>query len=197
MFTIPCHNGNHNPVPGYTPLTQHQLVPPPAVIPAGPALLPEAPCSITLRVPVPGHTDQALITGRGWTPAEAVAQWQASRDALMHALVPETVLPSRDDLMQRLIGKAVVKAATAGDLDAVTRLGKAVQLVQAGAVEPGEREGTWAVRSSTDPLTWYPVEGRTCTCKDWTRAAQKGEERPCKHLLAVALHAKLQDAAPF
>ena len=46
----------------------------PVVIPPGPTVLPEAPCSITLRVPMPGYADHALITGRGQTGAEAAAQ---------------------------------------------------------------------------------------------------------------------------
>lgn len=177
--TIPC-------------TTLHRNHTAPATIPQGPAqLLHEAPCSMTARLLVPAISrDAILVTGRGLTGAEAARNLQESCAALQEAPAP-TPPPSREQRLSALLTKGLVCAASKGDLDLVTRLSKAAYLVLTDAVEPGNTAGQLVVRSETHPETWYEITGKMCTCPDWERAAKKNEPRPCNHVLAVLMTAKL------
>lgn len=165
----------------------------PATIPQGPALLPEAPCSITMRVPMPGYSDHALITGRGQTGVEAAAQWQAARQALLAVVTTPAPLPPRTERLAQLLTKGLACAAERQDSALMDRLAKATYLVLTNAIEPTDRAQALAVRSMQHPDTWYTVEAGHCSCP----AMGHHPEIPCKHALGVALWQRLaaQEAA--
>ena len=162
----------------------------PTTIPQAPALLPEAPCSITMRVPMPGYADHALITGRGQTGAEAAAQWQGSRDAMLAVVTAPAPLLSRTQRLSLFLACGLEKALAAQDTGRVQRLLKAAALVLAGCVSQ-ESDGAYVVRSQTEPeKTVYRVVGHACTCQDATRHADESSFW-CKHALSVLFVAKL------
>ena len=161
-------------------------------IPEGPAVLPEAPCSITLRVPMPGYADHALITGRGQTGAEAAAQWQAARDGLRAVLAP-VPLPTKEDRLDQLLAYGLRHAVTKEDYGLVERLSKAYILVLRGLVEPTAVVDIYAVRSSTSIETWYEVSSGMCTCQDYVKRHTPEKAYRCKHLLAVLMHIRLNE----
>jgi hypothetical protein len=148
---------------------------------------------------MPGYADQALVTGRGATGAEAAAQWQASRDALLAVLAPPPapIPPTREEVLSRLLTCGTLKAVKRGDFALVQRLTKAFVLVVKGMIECTEREGAYAVRSERDMNLWYTVEGMTCSCPDSQR--HRGDEHThcCKHVLCKLMYERAeQEAAP-
>ena len=157
--------------------------------------LPEAPCSISMRVPIPGYTDHPQITGRGQTGAEAAAQWQAARDALLALLAPPPT-PTREEQLARLLTCGVTKATARGDFALVERLTKAYTIVARGMVEPTAVEGAWAVRSSADVETWYESDGQRCTCPD-AKKHQDDTHYRCKHAISVLYFIRLQGITPY
>lgn len=173
----------------YTPRRKGHRTPT-ACAPA-PVALPEAACSITLRVPMPGYADHALITGRGQTGAEAAQQWQTTRDALVAVLTPPA--PTREERLTALLTKGLTCATQRQDWHLVERLSKAAALVLAAAIEPGERAGLLAVRSQREADHWYEVDGLQCSCPDFARHARNGERYQCKHVLAALLWTRLSD----
>ena len=162
----------------------------PTVIPQGPAMLPEAPCSITLRVPMPGYTDHALITGRGQTGGEAAAQWQSARDGLLAVLAPPS-LPSREEQLSQLLACGVLKAVQRGYMPLVERLTKGCVLAVKGLVEPTDLPQMLTVRSQTDSDTWYTVnDNGACSCPDWGKHREDARYR-CKHGLASLFYRRI------
>ena len=94
-------------------------------------------------------------------------------------------------MLAALLAKGLSCAVARKDNDLVVRLSTAAALVLGEAIEPTESPAIMAVRSASSPGTWYEVTGTVCTCQDWTCAAKKGESRPSKHGLAVALWLRL------
>ena len=172
------------------PCNQHIT---PAIIPQGPAALPEALCSITLRVPMRGYADHALITGRGQTGAEAAAQWEGTRDALAAVLAPPP-LPTSEARLAQLLACGLQKAVAKEDYGLVERLSKAVALVLSGAVEPTKRVQALAVRSQRDSSLWYTVEGQCCSCPDWQKHRADEAGYCCKHIAAAYFWRKIHNA---
>ena len=162
------------------------------VIPQGPATLPEAPCSITLRVPMPGYADQALITGRGQSGAEAAAQWQSARDGLLAVLAPPPT-PSREERLSQLLACGLRRATTQEDYSLVERLTKAYILVLRGLVEPTAVAGVYAVRSNTSVETWYEVSHTTCTCQDYVKRHTPEKSYRCKHIWSLLMYTRLDE----
>lgn len=171
MMTIPHPTPQHN---GHMP----------------PTALPEAPCSITLRLPVPGTADHALITGRGQSGPEAAAQWQATRDALLDVLAP----PDRLTRLTRLLQCGAAKALAQQDHALLERLAQAYTLVARGLVEPTETPAVMAIRDTDHPGTWHEVAlaGLVCSCETWHAHHRAGEAKfHCMHSLAVLMHQRL------
>ena len=160
-------------------------------IPEGPAVLPEAPCSITLRVPMPGYADHALITGRGQTGTEAAAQWQAAKDGLLAVLAPPPP-PSREERLSQLLACGILKAVQRGDVALVERLTKGFILAVKGLVEPTDLPQALAVQSQASPDTWYTVTtAGACSCPDREKHREEAHYL-CKHLLASLLYRRIE-----
>lgn len=180
MATVPCTIDHRN---GHTA---------PSVIPAGPALLPEASCSVNLRFAVGPYGQMAQATGRGMTAAEAARNLRETMEATRAELAPPPP-PTREARLAQLLACGLTRAVAKGDGGLVERLAKAAALVLSGAVEPTERAQALAVRSQRDMNVWYTVEGLACSCPDWGK--RRGDETPyhCKHRLAVWLWRQLLD----
>lgn len=148
----------------------------------------EAPCSMNTHVEVPGF-GRVQVTGRGVTPAEAVANLRGQVEALTST--PAPVL-SREERLAQLLTCGLTKAVAKQDWCLTEKLGKAAVLVLSGAVQPGEREGLTTVRSLTNPDTWYEVdELGQCSCPDYHHRAKEGERFWCKHTLAAMMAQRL------
>jgi hypothetical protein len=148
-------------------------------------VLPEAPCSINGHINIAGTTVQ--ITGRGANGEEAAHNFKATLAAMQPVPAPEPVPPTREQRLAALLACGLAKAVANADMPLVERLAKAAALVLADAIEPGNRAGLLAVRSQSNPATYYEVDGKHCTCPD----SERHQERACKHVLAVALVARL------
>ena len=173
-----------------SPLALHVQSTPRPVVPQ----MPEATHSVNGYFFIQGHRERYQATGRGWSAQEAAQNLADTIAATREALAPPVPEPkTREAQVAELLTCWLGKAAARGDFGLVERLSKAAALVLAGMVELGNRPGMLAVRSSKDAGTWYDVEGRTCTCQDYTCHARKGEpEHACKHIAAAALHLKLR-----
>ena len=150
----------------------------------------EAPCSMNTHVEVPG-LGRVQVTGRGLTPAEAAANLRGQVEALTPTPAP---VQTREARLAQLLTCGLAKAAAKQDWALIEKLSKAAALVLSGAVQPGEREGTTAVRSLTTPLAWYTIdEDGRCSGPDAAHRAKEGEAYYCKHncarLLAIRLGA--------
>ena len=182
---------NTQTLPQPTASVNGHLMPPPHTAP-----VPEARCSMNGYVKIGlAETRNHQVTGRGNTPEEAAANYFGGVKALEAGYAARAArnatpapLASRTQRLSLLLVKGLTCAASRQDQALVDRISKAAYLVLAGAVEPTERDGAWAVRSQRDPLTWYTVDGEHCSCPD----AGKHPERGCKHFLAVALWQRLE-----
>ncbi len=166
------------------------------MIPRSHGILPESQCSINGFVKIGRHeTRDHQVTGRGQTPEEAAANFfgcvevleagYAARAARAAAPPP---LASRTQRLGLLLACGMEKAV--GNTPRIERLLKAAALVLAGCVSQ-ESDGTYAVRSQTDPeTTVYHVAGRACSCQD---AAHHADDSTfwCKHTLGALLTIKL------
>ena len=170
-----------------------------AGIPHGPALLPEAPCTMNGFVKIGRHeTRDHQCTGRGTTPEEAAANFFGCIEALeagYAARATRTAAPpplaSRTQRLGLLLACGLEKAVGKGDWKLVERLGKAAALVLAGRVVQTE-ESIYQVRSQAEPeTTAYTVAGRDCTCQDARKHETDETAYWCKHTCAAVLFHKL------
>ena len=167
----------------------------PAVILQGPALVPEAMCSMNGFVKIGmAETRNHQVTGRGNTPEEAATNYFGCLDALEAGYAARAAqkstpppLAQRTARLAQLLVKGLACAATRQDQAILDRISKAAYLVLTDAVEPTEQPQAMAVRSQTHPDTWYTVEAGHCSCPD----AGRHPERACKHRLAVELWCRL------
>ena len=143
---------------------------------------PELPCSVNTRIEVDDLCMQ--VTGRGYTPAEAVSNLHET----LAALRPLPSTPPIAAQIATLLACGLGKATAAQDWPLVERLSKAAALVLADACELGDRPGLVCVRSQANPETWYEVESGHCSCPDGLRH----QERACKHRLAAAMWQRLK-----
>jgi len=167
-----------------------------------PASHSEAPCSLNIKLRVAGGDVQ--ITGRGQTPAEAVANVLETKALLTAALTAPTAptaptpRPSRTQRLGVLLACGTEKAVAQGDLARLTRLVKAYELVVRGHVVANPDGGGALVQSqAAGATTHYRVVGRRCECADYTRHVEAEQSYLCKHGLAYLLVQRLdaQEAA--
>lgn len=165
----------------------------PAVLPQGPALLPEAACSLNVFVDTPAGRIQA--TARGEHEAETITRLASLVDGIKLQFCAPPPPPSREARLAQLLAKGLTSAVNKGDTTLIERLSKAAALVLAGAVEPTDTPAVLAVRSQTSRDHWYEVtmQGLVCTCPDWAKHHQADDTQHylCKHGLAVAMLARL------
>jgi len=161
-----------------------------------PGPLGEAACSMNTYVEVP-TLGRVQVTGRGASGLEAAQHLKASVEALqtLYAPAPVPAPPTREARLCALLACGLTKALTASetpDYPLVERLLKAVSLVVRGMVQPGERAGLMAVESDTTRGMWYQIERLQCTCRDFKRHLERGNDRfYCKHVLAVLLNERI------
>lgn len=167
---------------------------PPAQMPPGPAILPEAACAMTARVFVKAIScEPVLVTGRGQTGAEAARNLLESCAALRTQADAPPPLASRTQRLSAMLACGLKHAMAHTDQKLVERLLKAAALVLAGSVVH-TGEGAYQVRSQTEPTTtFYEVHGRTCSCPDSRRHDEDVAAYRCKHVLAACLVMKLDD----
>ena len=159
----------------------------PAVIPQGPAHLPEAALSLNGYVHVPGLPERVQVTVRSTSvdePVHTVAQrFRHSMQAVVEAFAPPPT-PSREERLSQLLACGTLKAVQKGDMSLVERLTKAFVLAAKGLVEPTDLPDTLAVRSQTSTDTWYTVnDAGACSCPDWGKHREEAHYR-CKHIIA-------------
>lgn len=162
---------------------------PPASIPIPPTF-PEASCSVNGFFTVSGFTRDFQATGRGHTDKEAAHNLAATMAATRAALAPPQP-PSREMQIAAFLAKGLASAVDKQDTALVDRLAKAAYLVLSGAVQSTDCKAVMAVKSMKDADISYEVTGTVCTCPAWTYAARTGTSTPCKHVLAVAMVARL------
>ena len=176
-------------------VNNHQM---PSAVPQGPALLPEASCSVNLFFEVPGY-GKAQATGRGRTGAEAVDNLRQTIAHTLSAFAPHPPpLASRTQRLSLLLACGLEKALAKDDGKLAERLTKAALLVLAGHVEEvvidGQPMGVYRVRSQAEPAnTVYDVQGRVCECQDSRRHAEDTTPYHCKHSLASLLVHRLSE----
>lgn len=157
----------------------HPLALLPSASPAVPAF-PEAPCSVNAHVELDGLRVQ--VTGRGATPAEAVAHFRGT----LAALQPPPAPRSLETQVAAILATGLGKAMQAQDYPLVERLAKAAAMVIAGMVQT-EDAGVFLVQSRTHAGQHYRVEQGVCPCPDATHRP----ERACCHKLAAAMWSRL------
>ena len=151
----------------------------------------EAPVSMNTFVEV-DSVRRVQVTARGTDAGITARDLRQAVDAVRQEFAPAP-RPSREDRLHTLLSKALLCAHDKEDYDLMTRLSKGASLVKRDVVEMGERAGTYAVRSASNPLTWYTVEQCTCSCEDWTRHSKKGVEKwYCKHICSVVFYQRLE-----
>ena len=163
----------------------------PAAIPQGPAVLPEAAISLNGYIHVTGLTERIQVTARGHDAAEAAQRLKAGMDAVQATFAPAPP-PTREARLAQLLTCGLQRAVAKGDMGLVERLSKAAALVLSGAVEPTDSPTVMAVRSQTEPETWYEVSGTICTCPDSQKHLRNGEKYLCKHALSILIAQRLQ-----
>lgn len=117
------------------------------------------------------------LTTTGSTPQHTVTHFRQLRAAMQAQSQP----PSFAQLTT-LVMHGLQRATEAQDWPLAERLAKAVALVLAQHVEPGNRLGLFCVGSITHPGQYYEVEEETCSCPDF-----RFQHHCCKHILASQL----------
>lgn len=153
--------------------------------------LSEAPCSVNTFVET-STLGRIQVTGRGTTPAEAVANLQGMVEALRP---PPPPVRSREERLAQLLTCGLTRATAKGEWAMVEKLAHAAALVLSGAVQPGERDGVLTVRSRSNSELWYDVENGCCSCTDYMQKAKEGETYYCKHLVCVLMFQRLAATA--
>jgi len=169
-----------------------------AIFPELASSFPEAQCNVSLKFCVRSleFPEAALATGRGRTPDEAAANLAATITATRKALAPKIDEPVKPTTtLGNLLECGIKKAVNKGDMNLVTRLAKAAALVVSEAVQPGNRDGLWTVRSQAagNEGTWYELEPlrNSCSCADQQKRLRAEQPGWCKHLLAYAFYNRL------
>lgn len=155
-------------------------------------VLPEAPASLNVYVEVPG-LGRVQATGRGTSGADAARMLRESVEALRAEFAPPP-LPSRAERAAALLACGTAKALAAEDYGLLDRLSKAYVLVVRGLVEDTDTPAVKAVRSLSQPGTWYEitVPGLVCTCPDYEHRHRDGDSKHlCKHSLATWMAGRL------
>lgn len=165
---------------------------------------PEATHSVNLFFKVEGYERDAQATGRGATAPEAAQNLLdviTETRRLLAPPVPNEPMPvpaeppvlSFYQRLSRMVACGLEKAWARGDEALEERLIKAERLVRACALEATDLEGAFAVRSLSNPETWYNVDGKGCSCPDHKRHVEDTVKYHCKHSLAMLMFIKLNE----
>ena len=158
--------------------------------------LTEASHSVNLFFEVEGY-GKAQATGRGFTAHDAAQNLADTITATRALLAPpapvEPPMLTNEQRLAQMLVCGIQRAWAMGDEGLEARMIKAAKLVRAEAVQLGNREGLYAVRSLHAPETWYEVEAQRCTCPDYAKHFEDASKYRCKHVLAVMMYERLSE----
>lgn len=145
--------------------------------------LPDAPISITAHIRVPHISkDALLITGRGDTADEAVANLHAAIAAVRAPAPPLAPAPSREQALAVLMADALSNAINRADVEGIACA--AAYTMRGRIAWHHSVPDACAVRGLyPDDNVYHIVTERTCTCVAWADRQDKGFL--CAHMIGV------------